>query len=269
MKNMIAAAFLFAGGLAPSAIEHTLSIVQRPDGQYDITCLDGVAEIKSKSEVLANHMCIHLRTFGGRWVLSEGGIDNGARFCDLDLNLIRSENAVVKLRAGFAPPCAPSTSESQQCQGLSCSLELNGRYFSFDFSVVGLMTMNRLDDNFSAVYRGNAGSGNGGGSGDARLAEVSGVPNILQTSNDNGQSFASVCDDNFGEEEAAVACRELGFSGHSQKFTAGVYAANDADFGWDDLTCRGGESSLADCGHTQWGRDNCDEAEHVQLVCDP
>jgi len=258
-----------AGGIKLQAIEHTLSIVQRPDGQYDVTCLDGVAEIKSKADVLGNRLCTHLRTYAGRWVLIEGGIDNGSRFCDLDMNLIRSDTAIVKLRVGFSSPCAMVPVETQQCQGLVCSAPLNGRYFNFDFSIGGRVTLTRLDDGFTAAYRGNAGAGGGGVAGNARLTELNGVLNILQTTNDNGATWLSVCDDSFGQEEATVACRELGFRGSVQSMTTGVYVAGDASFGWDDLTCLGSETSLAECRHTAWGSENCDEAEHVQLICAP
>lgn len=268
MKYLVAAALLFTGGVKPTAIEHTLSVVQRPDGSFDVTCIDGVTEIKTKAEILANQVCSHLRTYAGRWRLIEGGDDNGSRFCDLDMNLIRSENMIIKLRAGFSSPCTGASAETQQCQGLTCALQLNNKFFNLDFTVPGKMTMTRLDDNFTAVYRGNAGGG-AGLAGNARLTEIDGVSNLLQSSNDNGVTWASVCDDNFGEVEAAVACRELGFSGQRQTLTIAVYAAGDENYGWDDVACSGNESSLAECAHTTWGQDNCEDTEHVQLVCDP
>jgi hypothetical protein len=253
----------------PNAIEHTLSIVQRPDGQFDVTCLDGVTEIKTREDVLANRLCTHLKTYDGRWTLIEGGIDNGSRFCDLDMNLIRSQNAVLKLRASFAAPCAAAPSETQQCQGLSCSLPLGGRFFNFDFSQSGKVTLTRIEDGFSAVYRGNAGAGSGAGAGTARLTEIGGEQNILQTSNDGGATFLSVCDDGFGEVEAAVACRELGFSGARQTITDEVYVSGDRAYGWDDLSCSGQEAALSECRHTSWTAHNCTDSEHVRLVCDP
>lgn len=281
MKNalMLGGFYLFAVlltvivsrvGAAPASIrsiEHTLSIVQRPDGNFDVTCLDGTLEIKSKEQVLANQVCAHLRTYGGRWRKTQGP----ANMCDMDMKVVRNANVIVKLSANFVSPCATMLGETQQCDALTCSLNLGGSFYNFDFSASGQATVTRLSDGGVAVYRGNAGSGSGGsgGAGTARLQEVSGVPNILQNTADNGVTWHSVCDDDFDQYDAAVACRELGFSGQSQKYDTGIYAQGDRDYGWDDLSCDGSEMSLGECGHMPWRDHNCEDGEHVQLTCDP
>ncbi len=275
MKNGFAAALAIsvstalAGGIQIRAMEHAQSIVERSDGQFDVTCLDGITEIKSAEEVSSHRLCEHLRTYSGRWTLQEGGIENGRPLCNLDLSLIRSEHSAIQLRADLVSPCTDSGVETQQCSGLTCSLALQDRYFVFDFSITGKAVLTRLDDGFTAVYRGHAGPGRDGRLGAARLERVGGVENILQTSTDSGVTWYSVCDDGFGQVEAAVACRELGFSGEVSSLNSGVLAMGDADFGWDDLSCSGEETSLSDCAHQPWRTENCGVAEHVQLFCAP
>ena len=275
MKNWFAAALAIsvstalAGGIQIRSVEHAQSIVERSDGHFDVTCLDGVTEIKSAEEISAQRLCEHLRTYSGRWTLQEGGVENGRPMCNLDLSLIRSEHTAVQLRAELISPCTDAAAETQQCAGLTCSLALQDRYFVFDFSKTGQAILTRLEDGFTAVYRGHAGPGRDGGRGTARLERVGGVDNILQTTMDSGVTWYSVCDDGFGQVEAAVACRELGFSGKVLSLDSGVWVMGDADFGWDDLSCEGEETSLADCSHQPWRADNCGEAEHVQLVCAP
>jgi hypothetical protein len=275
MKNWFAAALAIsvssslAGGIQIRSQEHAYSIVERSDGQFDVTCLDGITEIKSTQDIATHRLCEHLRTYSGVWRLQEGGIENGQTFCDLDLNLIRSEHSAIQLRASQLTPCMNTPVETQQCSGLTCSLSLEGRYFVFDFTETGHLALTRLDDGFTAVYRGYAGPGRDGGSKTARLAQVGGVGSILQSSADLGASWYSVCDDSFGMVEAKVACRELGYSGQVTSLTLQVRVEGDADFGWDDLSCRGEETSLADCSHQPWRVENCDVGEHVQLVCAP
>lgn len=275
MKNWFAAALLIsvstalAGGVHIRSMEHTYSVVERSDGQFDVTCLDGLTEIKSREDVAAEKLCEHLRTYRGRWMLEAGGVENGRPMCNLDLSLIRSAHSAVQLRAALVSPCANVSNETQQCTGLTCSLALEDHYFAFDFSRTGQVVLTRLEDGFRAVYRGFAGPGRDGGRGSARLARVGGVDNILQTSSDEGTTWYSVCDDGFGQVEAAVACRELGYSGKMASLNLAVWAMGDAEFGWDDLSCRGDEPSLADCKHQPWRVENCGEAEHVQLVCAP
>jgi len=35
----------------------------------------------------------------------------------------------------------------------------------------------------------------------------------------------------------------------------------------DNVNCRGNETSLEDCEHSQWGQHNCDHSEDVSIVC--
>ncbi|KAL8602516.1 hypothetical protein ACOMHN_065388 [Nucella lapillus] len=80
-------------------------------------------------------------------------------------------------------------------------------------------------------------------------------------------SWGTVCDDDFGSEEAGVACWQLGYGRHDNSYsTIGVEGSNPPIF-LDDLACQGSEQRLADCQHRPWGVSNCKAEEHIALDC--
>ncbi|VDI61640.1 Hypothetical predicted protein [Mytilus galloprovincialis] len=77
--------------------------------------------------------------------------------------------------------------------------------------------------------------------------------------------WGTVCDDQFGDNDAEVACKELGYS-------TGISLGNDVDDGtgiiWlDDVNCSGFESKLTDCVHPGWSEEDCGHTEDVGLYC--
>ncbi|XP_048244989.1 deleted in malignant brain tumors 1 protein-like isoform X2 [Haliotis rufescens] len=81
-------------------------------------------------------------------------------------------------------------------------------------------------------------------------------------------TWGTVCDDNFGGNEAAVICRSLGYN------ASGSVAVSQAAYGpgtgpvWlGDLQCRGTETNLNQCGHRGWGRSNCRHNEDASVMC--
>jgi hypothetical protein len=263
----VLAALISANGFA--AIEHSMSIIQRPDGQFDVTCIDGNVEVKTKEDLLKNRVCTLFNTVTGMWTLIDGGIENGKRMCDLNLSLVRSDDTIFKLTAMFTSPCNAQSSVTQDCRAMSCSLKLDNKFYDMDFATVGRMNMTRIEDGFQAGYKGDAGRGGPGGHvnlGNVRTATMDTVDNVLQVSNDGGTTWKAVCDDDFGAIEALVACREMGYTSVDHLETS-VSVYGDRDYGYDDVNCQGTESSLQDCKHTAWGLHNCGEGEHIQLTC--
>ncbi len=268
-KLMFLAGLAFVSALCSAGVEHSVTIIQRPDGKFDVTCLDGTVEVKTKDDVLGNRLCTQLSTVAGNWNLVDGGIENGVRMCDLNVQMVRSHDAVFKLKALFNPPCRGIASETQECNGMSCSMKLDAKFYSFDFATAGRLNLTRLEDGFKAGYQGNSGAGGGAGS---RLSRVRTMPmdgeaDILHATNDDGVTWLAICDDGFGASEAAVACREMGFSSVRQLTTSVM--TNSNDFGLDDVACKGTESSLFDCEHLDWRVHNCGNGEHIQLTCNP
>ncbi|XP_048257946.1 uncharacterized protein LOC124119031 [Haliotis rufescens] len=81
--------------------------------------------------------------------------------------------------------------------------------------------------------------------------------------------WGTVCDDGFGQQDAIVACRQLG------RYETGMTPKVISSFGFgsgkiwlDDLGCTGTESDLSRCSHAGWGTHNCGHSEDVGIICD-
>ena len=80
--------------------------------------------------------------------------------------------------------------------------------------------------------------------------------------------WGTVCDDLWELEDAAVACRQLGFPGVLRATTAAPdFAIGDGPINLDDLECYGDERTLGECTHFGWGDSNCDHSEDAGVVC--
>ena len=123
--------------------------------------------------------------------------------------------------------------------------------------------------------------------GDLRFAEIpdygstSGRLEIFDDEDGDGTgTWKWVCDDNFGEEEARVACTQLGFSGREvREIPSGDWLESD-DLSLqqiaslmntaallDDVDCGGTESRLIDCSHAGRGVNDCAVQESVGITC--
>merc|ERR1719495_2837880 len=75
-----------------------------------------------------------------------------------------------------------------------------------------------------------------------------------------------VCDDEWGSNDARVACRMLGFADGGSATTNNEFnTRNDGDFSMDQVSCSGSESSLFDCRYDQ--RDDCGPGEVAGVRC--
>jgi len=85
----------------------------------------------------------------------------------------------------------------------------------------------------------------------------------------NGE-WGTVCDDEFGMNEAHMICKSLGFSGADDSHCCAEYGSGSKSIFLDDLDCgppSSGASSLFDCSHRGWGVNNCDHSEDVAVTC--
>uniref|UniRef100_A0A3B4EH83 SRCR domain-containing protein n=1 Tax=Pygocentrus nattereri TaxID=42514 RepID=A0A3B4EH83_PYGNA len=81
----------------------------------------------------------------------------------------------------------------------------------------------------------------------------------------HGETWSTVCDADFDQQDAEVVCRELG---------CGPPVEVDAHFGpgsgpiWmDDVYCVGSESTLKHCTSPGWGKHDCDHSKDAGVIC--
>jgi len=74
-----------------------------------------------------------------------------------------------------------------------------------------------------------------------------------------------VCDDNWGLEDAAVVCRQLGFPGVESATAESAFGTVSSEYSMDDVRCFGNETSLNDCYHKK--KDACYGNEGAGVVC--
>jgi deleted-in-malignant-brain-tumors protein 1 len=104
---------------------------------------------------------------------------------------------------------------------------------------------------------------NGYADGDVRLAGGSAASGRVEVF--NYDAFHTVCDDDFGDIDATVVCRQLGFS-------AGTVNGNLSGTGeiiLDDVACTGTEARLIDCPNRGRFIHNCGHSEDVAVLCTP
>ena len=81
-----------------------------------------------------------------------------------------------------------------------------------------------------------------------------------------GDRWGAVCDDGFGQEEADVACRQLGYP-EAETYVRDTGWSSSLPIWLDDVVCDGTEDRLVECSRTDWGSHNCSHAEHVRVRC--
>lgn len=80
--------------------------------------------------------------------------------------------------------------------------------------------------------------------------------------------WGTICDDNFDDLDATVACRQLGYaSGRAVFMHEGVFSQGSGNIWLDEVGCRGTESRLDRCGSSGWGTHNCGHSEDVGVAC--
>ena len=74
-----------------------------------------------------------------------------------------------------------------------------------------------------------------------------------------------VCDDGWQKKAADVVCRELGYRGAETYKKESHFGSEGADFGMDQVVCRGDESRLKDCTHST--QEDCGAGEAAGVIC--
>ncbi|XP_050302204.1 uncharacterized protein LOC126740288 [Anthonomus grandis grandis] len=79
--------------------------------------------------------------------------------------------------------------------------------------------------------------------------------------------WGSICDDDFNEDAAKIACRSLGFNGRTSVRKEAFYGQSTGPIWLDQVSCKGNETTLEKCTHWDWGETNCDHSEDVGIEC--
>ncbi|XP_067660684.1 uncharacterized protein [Haliotis asinina] len=79
------------------------------------------------------------------------------------------------------------------------------------------------------------------------------------------ETWGTVCDDNFGNVDARVACRALGMD--SKYAVPWDFGPGSGPILLDDLACHGTEENLDDCLHNGWGNHECEHSEDIGVIC--
>merc|ERR1711962_1947095 len=76
----------------------------------------------------------------------------------------------------------------------------------------------------------------------------------------------NICDDGWGDKEASVACRMLGYLEGTPKNEAHFGEAKSSEFIMDDVECTGEEDDLFECRYNP--RDDCGWRETAGVICE-
>ncbi|XP_075940211.1 CD5 antigen-like [Anarhichas minor] len=85
-------------------------------------------------------------------------------------------------------------------------------------------------------------------------------------SNQSNQWWSSVCEDDFGQQDAEVVCRELG-CGAPSVLQGALYGEVEAPIWTKEFQCGGHESALLDCRSSGSDRNTCSPNKAVGLTC--
>ena len=82
----------------------------------------------------------------------------------------------------------------------------------------------------------------------------------------SNQSWSSVCEADFDQQDAEVVCRELD-CGAPSVLQGALYGEVEAPLWTKEFQCEGDESLLLDCGTSGSDRNTCSPGKAVGLTC--
>lgn len=66
---------------------------------------------------------------------------------------------------------------------------------------------------------------------------------------------------------AAVVCRELGCGEAVDALHYAHFGSGSGIIWMDDVSCKGSESTLKNCGSVEFGKHNCDHDKDAGVIC--
>uniref|UniRef100_A0A3B1INW4 SRCR domain-containing protein n=1 Tax=Astyanax mexicanus TaxID=7994 RepID=A0A3B1INW4_ASTMX len=83
----------------------------------------------------------------------------------------------------------------------------------------------------------------------------------------HGESWVTVCDADFNQQDAEVVCRELGCGSPVEVLGAAAFGRGEGQVWSEELQCRGNESQIHFCPKSSSLKHNCSHDNNVGLVC--
>ncbi|XP_049340535.1 deleted in malignant brain tumors 1 protein-like isoform X10 [Astyanax mexicanus] len=83
----------------------------------------------------------------------------------------------------------------------------------------------------------------------------------------HGESWFTVCDADFNQQDAEVVCRELGCGSPVEILGAAAFGRGEGQMWSEELQCRGNESQIHFCPKSSLLKHNCPHDNDVGLVC--
>uniref|UniRef100_A0A8B9H923 SRCR domain-containing protein n=1 Tax=Astyanax mexicanus TaxID=7994 RepID=A0A8B9H923_ASTMX len=93
-------------------------------------------------------------------------------------------------------------------------------------------------------------------------SRCSGRVEVLQ-----GETWFTVCDADFDQQDAEVVCRELGCGSPVEVLGAAAFGRGEGQVWSEELQCRGNESQIHFCPKSSSLKPNCSHDNDVGLVC--
>ncbi|XP_055990699.1 scavenger receptor cysteine-rich type 1 protein M130 isoform X1 [Sorex fumeus] len=81
------------------------------------------------------------------------------------------------------------------------------------------------------------------------------------------EQWGTVCNNDWGKEEASVICRQLGCPTEIQATGWNNSTLASGPIWMDHVFCRGNESALWDCKHDGWGKHTCSHQQDAGITC--
>ncbi|MBY0452728.1 MAG: hypothetical protein K2P92_06805 [Bdellovibrionaceae bacterium] len=136
-------------------ISHISNMTQRPDGLFDVTCIDGSTEVKSADDIYNNDVCLFQSTeiF---WILETGGTIGSLRLCDVVTNRLEKDGKFISFSAHFNKPCVETISTQASCvTSDTCDVVMDGQLYNFYFRNDYEMVLTRASDSLIGNYEAN------------------------------------------------------------------------------------------------------------------